>query len=43
MLIFNIPKNYLCNDLSFLSEKTKIEKVETLVANFHDKKELSYI
>ena len=29
----------LCNDLSFLPEKMKIEKVEKLVANLQDKTE----
>ena len=29
----------LHNDLSFLSEKIKIEKIEKLVANLHDSKE----
>ena len=29
----------LHNDLSFLSEKIKIEKIEKLVANLHDNKE----
>ena len=40
-LIFNILKNYneLHNDLLFLLERMKIEKVENLVANLHDKTE----
>ena len=29
----------LCNDLPFLPERMKIEKVENLVANLHDKAE----
>ena len=35
-LIFNILKNYH-NDLPFLPERMKIEKVEKLVTNLHDK------
>ena len=36
------PKNLhiLHNDLPFLPERTKIEKVENLVANIHDKTEM---
>ena len=36
------PKNLhnLHNDLPFLSERMKIEKVENLVANIHDKTEM---
>ena len=37
-LIFNILKNYH-NDLPFLPERMKIEKVEKLVTNLHDKTE----
>ena len=35
------PKNLhnLQNDLPFLTEKVKIEKIEKLVANLHDKEE----
>ena len=39
--MLNILKNYvdLHNDLSFLLERMKTEKVEKLVANLHDKTE----
>ena len=33
---------YLHNDLPFLPERMKIEKVEKFVANLHDKKNLLY-
>ena len=37
-LMFNILKLYeLYNDLPFLPERIKIEKVEKLVTNLHDK------
>ena len=38
---FQYPENLhnLHNDLLFLPERKKIEKVEKLVANFHDKNE----
>ena len=38
-LTFNIPENFhnLHNDLSFFPERMKIEKVEKLLANLHDK------
>ena len=35
-LMFSILKNYM-NDLQFLPERMKIEKVEKLVTNLHDK------
>ena len=40
-VIFSIWKNYMnfINDLPFLLERMKIEKVEKLVANLHDKTE----
>ena len=40
-LMFNILKNYvkLHNGLPFSPERMKIEKVEKLAANLHDKKE----
>ena len=39
-LMFSLLKNYLnFNNLSFLPERMKIEKVENLVANLHDKTE----
>ena len=43
-LMFNILKNSRNphNDLQFLLERIKIEKVEKLVANLHDKKNMSY-
>ena len=38
------PENLhsLQDDLPFLSERTKIEKVQKLVANSHNKKRISY-
>ena len=38
-LMFNIIKN--CNDLLFL-QRIKIEQVEKLVADLHDKKRMSH-
>ena len=40
-LMFNILKNYVTFTMiyHFLPERMKIEKVEKLVANLHDKKE----
>ena len=36
-LLFNILKNYMTyNDLPFLPERMKIEKVEKLITNLHD-------
>ena len=38
--MFNILKNYIAFKIIYvLSERMKIEKVEKLVANLHDKKE----
>ena len=39
-LMFNILKNYMnFNDLPFLPERMKVEKVKKLVTNLHDKNE----
>ena len=40
-LMFNIPETLheLVNDSPFLTKRMKIEKVEKLVTNLHDKKE----
>ena len=36
-LMFNISKIMIHNDLPFLPERMKIEKVEKLATNLHDK------